>query len=136
MTPRVWTKKELDIVHPLDGWTWVDDGVVYRRGQATQLWAAERIDEDDAVSRVAVLHTDDSLYCDADATPVDVILAVILVSKGRDSMKTISQEMDARADAAHDRVRRLSGDMCCVAEGEATAYEDAAATLRRGKVKP
>jgi hypothetical protein len=113
---RVWTVEELDLVHPLpDGWSWKYE---------CDSWWAVLGDEDDAERASCFIWTDDrdrfgsaagTLGCH-DA-PADVALAVILASKGLDSMdamaratvfESVRAAIDRQSKKAKAEVARLT----------------------------
>ena len=117
MTARGWTREELDRVHPLpDGWAW-------------RLWAGEPM----ACSGTLEIFADgDEVWgqgreSSMTALPCAVALAVILASRGCDSLAEMAGrlEADSRKGAVHDWER-----------GYAAGLAFAAAVVRRGRVNP
>jgi hypothetical protein len=137
MSDRVWTVEELDIVHPLPK----AEAVRYRYPYA---W---RVDSDGPVAFEVGPSEPDEVWVDArghlaSATgepPADVALAVILASKGLDSMEAMAREMDTKAGEMTERSRVGGGFSdtihAAIAQGRAVQAVEDAATLRRGTVK-
>jgi hypothetical protein len=112
MSARVWTREELDRVHPLpEGWAW-------------RLWDGEPM----ACSGELEIFADgDEVWgqgrgANMTALPSAVCIAVILASQGLDSREAMAAEMDSAADEDRE---------CCA---ERLRY--AADMLRRGTVTP
>jgi hypothetical protein len=135
MTTRQWTKEELDRAHPLVGWAWA-----YR---ANGSWCARNEENgrrrDVWVSGVGHLVAECSVPMGMPYSidpPSDIALAVILASKGLDSLAAMARSLDdfaafVRKDADSSR---LHVKATCVAQAELS--EAVAAMLRRGTVKP
>lgn len=85
MTARVWTREELDRMHPLhEGWAWrqAKDG----RWYAIALYDSPGWEAGDVVEVLDGQVRRDDAGDDWWPAPVDVALAVILASKGLDSL--------------------------------------------------
>jgi hypothetical protein len=128
MSDRVWTIEELDRVHPLDGWAWAFDDQVGWYARTMHGNATVCIDLQGEV--LALWGGTEKI-----SPHRNVALAVILVSKGQDSMKAMADKL---ADVAKDnraRADRAYTDTHAArVEGMADAYEDVAAMLIRGTV--
>jgi transcriptional regulator GlxA family with amidase domain len=131
MTTRVWTKEKLNEAHPLpkskDGstssWMWELDG-------EPPTWDATLTDYSDSV----FVCDDGTLGSMSGEPPADVALAVILASKGLDSMEAMAREVErfagiVRATGDDDRSAVLAGR-------ERSRLREVAEMLRRGTVKP
>ena len=121
MSARVWTVEELDQVHPLpDGWRWVEEDFAW-----TATWHGLTGVGVEASGHMAGM----------DGAPRDVVLAVILASKGLDSNEALADALDDATRAV--RFENVYGDPTEVAglDGEAAAFEHAAELIRRGTVK-
>jgi hypothetical protein len=136
MSARVWTREELDRVHPLpDGWTWARelDDPLFARGPYGSSVSVCR-ESGDVVS---VIYDEQGRF--NHFPPALVALAVILASQGLDSREAMADALDRRAVAA-DRDADVSGrhrDGEADSAGyacEAQALRYAAAMLRRGTV--
>lgn len=130
MSARVWTKEELDRVHPLhDGFEW-------------------RID-DDGQPFAAIVRPGGRWYFACgwqgrcflvrwEPTPVEVVLAVALAIKGLDSYQAMAAAMGELAHRAEMKAERSRP--CSEAEAEwatkQATWQEAAAMLRRGTVQP
>jgi hypothetical protein len=129
MTARVWTREDLDRVHPLpDGWEWDADPSVgwyalHRSGSVCV---------DDSGDVLALFNGTERFD-----SPAVVCLAVILASQGMDSREAMATALDVLADAAdaemYEAAHTPASDR---AEGRSDAFEVAAAMLRRGTVQP
>ncbi len=125
MTARQWTREELDRVHPLpEGWAW-------------RLWEGEPM----ACSGTLEVFADGSEVwgqgreSNMTSLPVDVCLAVILASRGMDSLGAMADAMAVKADESL-ALSCQAKDECELHIGCASAWLDAAAMLRRGTVAP
>jgi hypothetical protein len=124
VSARVWTRAELDRVHPLPGgWEWS----VCRDGSAAAIYFRGGIiqvdDDGDLVGR------------DTEYLPSAVCLAVILASQGLDSREAMAAEFDRRAKDNRARAERaFTASMEIRQEGMADALDEAASMLRRGTV--
>jgi hypothetical protein len=133
MTARVWTKEKLDEVWPVKGWTW---GHISGR-----VWALYCDVEPGQYVCMSVL----GRLClpDKAIPPTAALTAIIGVHEGRDSMETMTADLErgsqsARSFALLDSLsRRAEGDDLDGALRE--AYEEgmreAAEMFRRGMVK-
>jgi hypothetical protein len=137
MTARQWTREALDAAHPLDGWKW-------KHGHSG--WYAEAIADTQQWNAGDVVSARGGQVCRLDANseywpaPHDVAMAVILASRGMDSLGAMAAaaggwagDADAQAHAADigNRPRDSARH-----DGEGAAFERCAAMLRRGTVKP
>lgn len=121
MTARVWTEAELDRVHPLPKGT--ADGI---RNRPPWFW---RVDQTGPVAFTVAPDDGCEVWVDAGGRlcssdgdpPADVALAVILASKGLDSMEAMAASLEDDADCEDD----LRADRY---------LRKAAAMLRRGTV--
>ena len=134
MSARVWTVEELDLVHhevKRKGWTWaLDDGRPFAHlGPIDQVGTITvRVDEyRDGVREICCERVvfaqdwpDDTVREDPD---IDVALAVILASQGRDSLEAMAEALDTQALGT----RSL---------GRSRGLRESAAMLRSGTVKP
>jgi hypothetical protein len=134
---RQWTREALDAAHPLDGWKW-------KHGHSG--WYAEAIADTQQWNAGDVVSARGGQVCRLDANseywpaPHDVALAVILASRGMDSLGAMAAamletghclELEAVTHDGHgDR------ETACIRSGEALGLRAAAAMLRRGTVKP
>jgi hypothetical protein len=109
---RQWTREALDLAHPevaAAGWEWA----LWDNGNTPTA-----VDGQDFVT-VA----DGRVFGLYQRLPLDVALAVILASRGMDSLGTMADALDERAQVSSSTVA-------------AGAMLGAAAMLRRGTVKP
>ncbi len=136
MSARIWTREELDRVHPLpDGWGW-------KRDALTGSWVAVALDDGDeweAGDTVGIcggaVHLETA--SDFDPPPAHVALAVILASQGLDSREAMAAEFERRAKDNRARAERaFTASMEIRQEGMADALDEAAAMLRRGRLQP
>jgi hypothetical protein len=114
MSDRVWTLEKLNEVHPLsddDGWEWIEDLGV--RGG----WLAAS----DEGRVVCVLMDGRIRFGNMDDVPDRVALAVIMMSRGADSLEAMAAEVDRIGDETRP-ARRL--------------FRQIARMLRRGTVAP
>jgi hypothetical protein len=134
MTTRVWTREALDAAHPevkAAGWMW--------RANAITGWDAVRFDEiGRLVGRVSANRT--CVFATLNNLPSDVHLAVILASRGMDSLGVMAAKMETEA-ATHRTMAGMALDarkptVAQCAELMADVYDSAAAMLRRGTVAP
>lgn len=124
---RVWTKEELDKVWPLpDGWVWARDMFDEDEGR---VWIAELIDSIDAVwvSEGVVGFT-------GDGPPVEVTLAVCMVSLGFDSPAWIADALERRAADHASSPENLDATKGLVLAGRSAEARVAAGIVRRGRV--
>lgn len=129
---RIWTLKELDDMHSLpEGWTWADDPSVgwharYPGGYTVCI---------DASDDVVALHDGTRHF----EPPARVALAVILASKGLDSLAAMADELDRLRVVELDRIAPLAAkgrhERAYHADGHATGLHKAAAMLRRGTIE-
>lgn len=126
MTARQWTREELDRAHPdvkAEGWTWA----LWDNGKTPVAMAADQ-------SRWVVV-VEGRLVCadeggDLIRPLASIALAVILASKGLDSLGAMADELDGFA--SHE-----GGDISTTPQDAASgAYRHAALMLRRGTVEP
>lgn len=108
MSARVWTREELDRVHPLPGdWEWMRDGATTVGG--VPMWSAVILDDDygeTEVSSIICVDQEGRLHCELgsdDTHTADVALAVILTSKGLDSSDAMTAAA-YQAGRAHERL--------------------------------
>jgi hypothetical protein len=136
---RQWTKEELDRVHPLVGWAWA-----YR---ANGSWCARNEENgrrrDVWVSGAGHLVAECSIPMAMPYSidpPVDIALAVILASKGRDSLAAMADALEVAADADHRAAAESDShgerDDANTLDGRASGKVEAAAMVRRGTVEP
>lgn len=131
MTARVWTRKELDRVHQLpEGWAW-------------ELWGGSKQVAITADRSQWATVRDGHLQSTDLCPDADVSLAVILASKGLDSLGAMAAELERRAVAADRDAKKVAqytatdGEVDAAGyEGEAQGLRYAAAMLRRGTVAP
>jgi hypothetical protein len=132
MTARVWTREELDRVHPLpEGWAWHWD-------TTDEHWEALTFsgyfDEDGERVADGWCYVENDIPYN-DGGTVQVVLAVILASKGLDSFDAMARAMET---AANDNARRaataFTDEHAARVEGMADAYEESFKMLRRGTV--
>ena len=131
MTTRVWTREELDRVHPLpDGWSWElhETGPCASRRIEHHSGCMKRVEVKVVKGNMwALLRREDTELGEWVVAPADVALAVILASRGCDSLAEMAGrlEADSRKGAVHDWER-----------GYAAGLAFAAAVVRRGRVNP
>lgn len=125
MTARVWTVEELDRVHALPSdWWWEihgNDPVACCEAfeicaDETEVWGSSR------EAAMTSLHR-------------DVALAVILASKGLDSLGAMAAEMDARALAYESTLPIADGAAKATVRAIIETYRKCAEMLYRGTVK-
>lgn len=151
MSARVWTREELDRVHPFsderkrEGWVWamLGGGHWCARNRSDYVWVDAR--------GVLVTKCTEFVPAGVFAPPADVALAVILASNGLDSREAMAAAMDSMASKAGRR-SLLAGGWEDPEPGEEHVNEDseaeslyagmadgfvaAAKMLRRGTVQP
>ena len=130
---RIWTIEELTRVHPLpDGWTWAAERVTAVRGD-WEVW----LDDEGELCSWYEPDGGSMLRCDP---PADVALAVILASKGLDSLAAMADALDKMADTALSRIKPLvdagRSERAYQADGDATGLRTGARMVRRGTVNP
>lgn len=136
MTVRQWTQEDLDRVYPevkAAGWEWMAGG--------SDVLAWRRTDH--CIVQVSIVngsHVIDRHPYDRTPVPVDVSLAVILANKGLDSLGEMAAHADDEEKTARESKEIFrSGDDDASADneaGQARAWAEAAAMLRRRTVKP
>lgn len=144
MTARVWTVEELDWVHKLpDGWAWEIHG-----GKPRAMAAAPDPPIDctgdwhvwvDDLGELASQAIGPRCYREGETDhvdpPADVALAVILASKGLDSLGAMADAMEreaAASDGANARTNAQRSIACGIRQGLWSAI----IMLRRGTVQP
>lgn len=129
MSARVWTVEELDQVHPLpEGWVWI------KSVDASGRWIADNGDacvEVDAHGRLTT--------SDVDGEDRDVVLAVILASKGLDSTEALAKALATLADEMGKRSQVGGGFSdalhAATARGRSVQAAEDAEMIRSGRVK-
>jgi hypothetical protein len=131
MTARVWTREELDRVHPLpDGWTWAFDESVGWYGRHP---GGATVCVDD-FGDVLALSFGTTIISPCAAVTIPIILA----SQGLDSREAMADAMDARRDDMLARAAAAAAlsELAAFAEGRAVQAAVDSAMLRRGQVNP
>jgi hypothetical protein len=127
---RQWTREALDAAHPkvkAAGWEWMAGG--------SDILAWRRTDH--GIVQVSVVngsHAVDRHPYDRTPVPVAVSEAVILASRGMDSLGAMAAAMTVKADESL-ALSCQAKDECEFHIGCASAWLDAAAMLRRGTVQ-
>ncbi len=131
MTARQWTREGLDAAHPevkAAGWSWAlrSSGQPY----AVQARSGSRHEVDvaaDTLRSEALVPMAEPYHLDP---PPSIALAVILASRGQDSLGAMADALDGFA--SHE-----GGDISTTPQDAASgAYRHAAMMLRRGTVAP
>jgi hypothetical protein len=126
MSARVWTREELDRVHPLpEGWEWNTGKSVFR------VWVEALNESGDCIT---IDENGDLMWRGLEYLPADLVLPVILASKGLDSFAELADAMDGvaaehrRRSAASEDVHERTGELCV-----SIAYAHCARVTRAGR---
>jgi hypothetical protein len=133
MSARIWTREELDRVHPLPGWRWHQSP--FGGWHAVAVTDEAEWDSGDVVDIVCGAVRCRSENGDTGLPPCHVALAVILASQGLDSREAMADACGEQVrDNRHRAGHALTDEMEIRQDAMADAWHDAEAMLRRGTV--